>query len=169
MPGFVRGFETANGLVLGGKTVTGLTQTEDMSDGAVTLLKMGSDALALMGSSDKILTVTTGINGKATGTTNLYTVPTGKTVVVTRAVVMCDAAVSITTGPQAGVGVAAGEDDVFTSQGMDALTTTAKLFHFTATGMSVKVVAGGVVKLGIDVPAVGTSQTLSVILFGVLI
>ncbi len=114
------------------------------------------------------LSATTGIDAKTTGTTSLYTVPAGKTLIVTGATVRCTAASAITIGPTLGIGVAAGEDDIFASTTLTTLTTTAKVFGFTATGMSVKVDAGGIVKLGLDTAATGTSQTLAIDLIGYL-
>ena len=112
------------------------------------------------------LSVTTGIDAKVIATTDLYTVPAGDTVVVTRAEVRCTAATSITVAATAGVGVAAGEDDIFNSQLLNGLITSNKVFKFPVGGVGVIAAAGEVVKLGIDIGATGTSQTFEVDLFG---
>lgn len=112
------------------------------------------------------LSTTTGINTKTTGTTTLYTIPTGKTAIITGAIVRCSAATAITVGATAGIGVATNEDDMFASTAMTNLTTTAKVYSFTLVGISVLGNAGDAIKLGIDVAATGTSQTIVVDLFG---
>lgn len=116
-----------------------------------------------------ILSSTTGIDAKSVATTNLYTVPTGKTAIITGATIRCTAASAITVGPTLGMGVAAGEDDIFASAAITALTTTAKIFGFASMGMSVSAAAATIIKLGIDVASTGTSQTVAVDLFGYLI
>lgn len=118
------------------------------------------------GNSPVILSTTSGINAKTVATTNLYTVPVGLTAIITAATIRCTAATAITVGPTLGIGVAAGESDIFSSTAITALTTTAVIYNFTALGMSVSVAAGGIVKLGIDTGSTGTSQTIAVDLIG---
>lgn len=113
-----------------------------------------------------ILSTTTGINAKSTGTTTLYTVPTGKTAIITGAIVRCTAASSITNGPTLGIGIATNEDDIYASTNLVALKTTTNTFGFTTVGMSRNAVATSVVKLGIDTIATGTSQTVAIDLIG---
>lgn len=116
-----------------------------------------------------LLSTTTSINAKATGTTNLYTVPSGRTAIITKAIVVPTAVTSITQGPVLGIGVAAGEDDIFSSTQLTGLTATTKVYAFDAIGTYVAAAATEVIKLGIDTVASGTSMTLSVYLFGYLI
>lgn len=116
-----------------------------------------------------LISTTTGINAKSTGTTTLYTVPAGKTFIPMSAMVRCTAASAITVGPTLGIGVAAGEDDIYASTAINALTTTAKIFSFSTIGMSVSVAAAGVVKVGIDTASTGTSQTIAIDLMGYLL
>lgn len=108
----------------------------------------------------------TGIDAKSVGTTNLYTVPTGKTLLVTHVIVRCSAATSITDAATAGVGVAGGEDDIFSSRKMTNLHTTGGVWVFSAVDRIVPVAAASTVKFGIDTGATGTSQTLVVDLVG---
>jgi len=115
------------------------------------------------------LVTITGIDAKTTGTTTLYTVPTGKTAVITKAVVRCTAATAITVAPTLGIGVAAGEADIFASVVLTGLTTTATVWTFGASGLAVPVAAAGVIKVGIDTAATGTSQTIAIDLFGYLV
>jgi len=53
-----------------------------------------------------------GIDATADATTNLYTVPSGQTVVVTKVVLRVTAFDTLTVNPVIGVGIAAGEDDI---------------------------------------------------------
>ena len=101
----------------------------------------------------QILSTTTGIDGKAVGATNLYTVPTGKVLVSTKLILrLTTVGAAITGAPQLGAGVAAGETDIFPAYG--AVVPT----------------AAQVVKLGIDTgfTSVGT-VTLEVDLEGYLL
>lgn len=110
----------------------------------------------------------TGIDAKTTGTTNIYTVPTGKTFVVTKIVVRVTAATSITVGATYGFGIAANEDDIVASAvvALTANNTYAVLLPKTGAviGQSTNVI-----KIGIDGAATGTSQTLAVDLFGYIL
>lgn len=117
----------------------------------------------------RILSATSNINATTVATTNLYTVPAGKTAIIVGYVVKSTAATSITNGPTLGIGVASGEDDIFYPTDIKALTDTGKVFSFFPLGMSVPVAAGSVIKAGIDVSAVGTSQTIQIFLLGFLI
>ena len=124
------------------------------------------DALSI---SAGLLSTTGAINAKSTGTTALYTAPLGKTAIITAAMVRCTAAIAITVGPTLGIGVAAGEDDIFSSTAITALTTTSKTSGFSTIGMSVSVAAASVIKVGIDTASTGTSQTIAIDLMGYLI
>jgi len=116
-----------------------------------------------------LLSATTGINAKTVATTTLYTVPSGKTAVITKAIIVPTAVSSITQGPVAGIGIAAGEDDIFASTQLTGLTATTKAYAFDAIGTYTLAAATEVIKLGIDTAASGTSMTVSVYLFGYLI
>ena len=115
-----------------------------------------------------VLSITTGIDAKTTGTTNLYTVPTGKTAVITEAYVRCTSATAITIAGTAGIGVWAGESDMFASQ---VLTGLLGLWRFRMIDPWFSVVGNSdeVIKLGIDVWAIWTSMTIAVDLIGYLI
>jgi hypothetical protein len=116
------------------------------------------------------LSVTTGINALNIAIINLYTVPAGDTVVVTRAEVRCTAVgiSPITVAATAGIGIAAGEDDIFNSQLLNGLTTSGKVFKFPVGGIGVIAAAGEIINLGIDIGATTSfgSQTFEVDLFG---
>lgn len=109
------------------------------------------------------------IDGKVVGTTTLYTVPTGKTAIVTGAIVQSGAAVAITAGPTLGIGIAAGEDDIYPSTALTGLTSNVKTYVFPPQGLQASAPAGSVIKVGIDTASTGTSQGIVVTLLGYLI
>ena len=111
-----------------------------------------------------LLSTTTGIDAKSTGTTNLFTA--SQTTIITKAIVRCTAASAITVGAAAGIGVAAGEDDIFSSETMTGVHATTDAWYFVGGGKKVQVAASDIVKIGIDTAATGTSQTLAVDLWG---
>jgi hypothetical protein len=116
-----------------------------------------------------ILSTTTGIDAKIVATTNLYTVPVGKTAVITSAVIRVTVADTITVVPTVGIGIAAGETDIFASTALTGLDATTKVFRFDAIGTYVAGAAGNVIKLGIDTGATATTMTISVDLIGYLL
>lgn len=116
-----------------------------------------------------LLSTTTGIDGKATGTTTLYTVPTGRTAIITHAVIRATTASSATVPPTLGIGIAAGEDDIFPSTAITGLTVTTKTWEFGGGGLMAVGASTNVIKLGIDTGATATTLTLAVDLFGYLI
>lgn len=115
-----------------------------------------------------LLSSTGSINAKTVATTNLYTVPVGKTMIPTMAVIRVTTATDITVVPTLGIGVAAGEADIFAPVALTGLDATTKIWTFITSGLSVKVVAEAIIKLGIDVGATATTMTISVDLFGYL-
>jgi hypothetical protein len=104
------------------------------------------------------------IDAKATGTTSLYTA--SQDIIVLAVVISCDSAVDITAPARGGVGVAAGEDDICESQPFYGLTATGKQFYFPNDGAGAVVSSGQEIKLGIDVAATGTSQSLTAEVIG---
>ena|SRR5215208_7788735 len=116
-----------------------------------------------------ILSQTTGINAKSTGTTTLYTVPTGKRAYITEIVFHCTAATAITVEPTLGVGVAAGEVDIMPSTALTGFTALDKIYRFSPEGTYVSCAAADAIKVGIDTAATGTSMTIEVYLIGFLI
>lgn len=126
--------------------------TSDLPDGAI-----------------RILSTTTGINAKTVATTNLYTVPAGKTAIITEAIIRVTAANTITVVPTLGIGIAAGEDDIYLPQIITGTNATNKIYRFSASGSYRNGSAGDVIKLGIDVGATATTMTISIDLIGYLI
>ncbi len=116
-----------------------------------------------------ILSQTTAIDAKTTGTTTLYTVPTGIKAYITEIVFRCTAASAFTVEPTLGVGVAAGEADIMPSTALTGFTALNKLYRFSAEGTYVSCAAADVIKLGIDTGATATTATIEVFLIGFLI
>ena len=110
----------------------------------------------------------TGISGTAAASTTVYTVPTGKTLIITQAIVRATAATSITNGPTAGFGTSTSTYNIYASTAINALTTAGLDFGFVTVGMSTTVAAAGVVYFNIGTGATGTSETLAVELIGYL-
>lgn len=116
----------------------------------------------------RVLSQTTGFDAKTVSATALFTVPVGKKCVVTGAIVECTAATAITAPAALGIGVAAGESDLFGSITLAGLLAAGQIWSFVTSGLSIRPNAGDVIKLGIDTGAIGTSQTISVTLLGYL-
>jgi hypothetical protein len=103
------------------------------------------------------LSTTTGINGNSTGTTSLYTVPAGKTVLLTEVLLRVTTGSGITTDAQVGIGVAAGEDDIVSPETLVSFRTTSDAYKLGVIAAKFRIaVAGDVIKLGIDTAANGT-------------
>jgi len=126
-----------------------------------------TDSVAVNYSS--ILSTTTGINGKTVANTAIYTVPSGKTAVIMAYVVRVSSASAITVGPAAGIGNIAGTDNISASQAMNLLTSTTSTFQWTVNGMSVISSSGSTIYFNLDTAAIGTSETLTIDLWGYLI
>lgn len=108
------------------------------------------------------LATVTGINGKSTGTTALYTVPSGKTAYVTNIIISSSSATAITVGPTASAGyVSSAYADLYASATMTALQAAGTAFGWTSTGMFETIPAASVIYLNITTGSTGTSQTLS--------
>ncbi len=127
--------------------------------------------LSVVGSSSSvgILSTTTGIDAKTVATTNLYTVPVGKTAIITGIDILVTAATAVAVPPTVGVGIAAGEDDIFNPTSLTGLDSTTELYRGVPLGTFVKGNAADVIKLGIDVGATATTMTITVILLGYLV
>ena len=111
----------------------------------------------------------TGIDGTAIATTTLYTVPTGKSVIVTRVVVRCTAATTPAAGPTFGVGIAAGEDDIVASAAHAAFINTDTFVIVFPKDPAVVATAAQVIKLGIDTGSTNAAMTLAVDIQGYLV
>lgn len=117
----------------------------------------------------ELLATVTGINGKTIANTALYTVPTGKTAIITAYTVRVSASSSIATGAAAGIGNVAGTNNISASQAMNTLTATTTTFVWPIAGISIASAAASIIYFNIGTGASGTSQTLVVDLLGYLV
>ena len=112
------------------------------------------------------LSTTEGIDGKVVATTNLFTVPVGETAVVTRIDIIPTDVVAFVNRMRAGVGIAAGEDDIMGSMNINGLNQTDEVFGFPPDGVFALAPAGSIIKLGIDTGANAGTYEVKVILSG---
>lgn len=115
-----------------------------------------------------ILSVTS-VDLATVGTTNLYTVPTGRSLIVTDVFLKATTATSANGDASGGVGVAAGEDDIVASQTLTGLNATTETFRMIHGGIFYTAVAADVVKFGVDIADTGTALVADVYLVGYLI
>lgn len=119
--------------------------------------------------SDSILSVTSAVDMKVVATTNLYTVPVGKSAMITKVIYKMNTASAITVGPNVGVGVAAGEDDIIYPQAITGFDASGEYFVLQNDGTSRLATAGNIIKVGVDTGATATTMLVDIYLFGFLI
>ena len=68
-----------------------------------------------------------------------------------------------------GIGIAAGEDDIYPSTAMAGLTSNAKTYVFPSPGLMASAPAGSAIKVGVDTGSTGTSHSISVSVLGFLL
>lgn len=109
-----------------------------------------------------------GIDLTTVGTTDLLFTPVGEDVVIVEAYVHCTAAANVATPATLGIGVAAGEDDIYASQLMAQMTAADDVYRFPPGGSARIPTNGDIVRVGVDVAATGASvsQTARIELFG---
>lgn len=119
------------------------------------------------------LTTVTGISLTATGATNLYTVPSGKTLVLTEIVVRITAVDTFTTGATLSVGKSASYNEwlVATAMGNTFNSTTQfRLLSHSAAGLIYQsFVAGEIIAINVTIGAVATTLTAACDVYGYLI
>ncbi len=106
------------------------------------------------------------VNGKIVGTTTLYTVPTGNTAIITGCILRLTVVTALTGTMTAGVGIAAGEDDIFPATVLTGFNALNHVYLFNTTGKRVAATSGQAIKLGIDVAFGGTTATMDAQLIG---
>jgi hypothetical protein len=116
-----------------------------------------------------ILSVSNDIDAKVAAVTNLYIVPLRKKAVITSALIQVKAADTITVVPTLGIGIAAGEDDIFAATSLTGLNSVSKLYCFSGSGTYAIGNALNIIKCGIDTGATATTMTISITLIGYLI
>lgn len=116
-----------------------------------------------------ILATVTGINGLIAASTNLYTVPTGKSAVILDAVVRLTAATAITGTCRAGIGTNGAQSNIFMDVMMTGFNTTGEFYRFVGQGNYRLAAVGEIIAFGIDTAFGGTTATLAVDLIGYLV
>ena len=122
--------------------------------------------LNVSGNPIRELSTTEGIDGKVVATTNLFTVPVGETAIVTRVDIIPTDVIAFVNRMRAGVGIAAGEDDIMGSMNINGLNQTDEVFSFIPDGVFAVGVAASVIKLGIDTGANAGTYEVKVMLSG---
>lgn len=119
---------------------------------------------------ETLLNKVKGISGTAVATTNLLSTPdvAGYKVVVTRVVLRIASATGLTGTLAAGVGVAAGEDDIFGSTTLTGFSSVDDIWTFVTDGKSKYVPHNATIKLGIDT-AFGGTVTLDAEIHGYVV
>lgn len=115
-----------------------------------------------------LLSTTASINAKVVANVTLYT-PSGKTAYVTGAIVRCTAATVITNGPTFGIGTNAGASNIYAQTNLAGLTSTSVAYNFAAPGIMTIAASGTPILGGVTVVATGSSQTISLDLWGYLL
>lgn len=113
----------------------------------------------------KILATVTGIDGLATGVTNLYT-PSGVSAVITAIIVRPTTITGAGNGPRLKVGNNGTQNNIMTVQNLSALTSTGDLFRYSAEGIYKLAQTAVSIDLNITVAATVTTYTFSVDLIG---
>lgn len=156
--------------VVGNFRFSGALMPNNLSgNGGQILVSQGPNISPIWSNGEVVLSTTTGINAKNIATTSLYTVPVGKTAIITGAIIRVIASSAITIVPTLGVGIAVGEDDIFSSTSLTGLDDVTKVYKFTSAGTYAIGQSADIIKLGIDVGATATTMTIAVDLIGYLI
>lgn len=117
-----------------------------------------------------ILATISGIDGTAIATTNLYTVPAGKTAIILATVARITALTAFVGVGTGGIGTNGAQDNIMGSRAMTGLTAVGSLFCFmNSNGASVIATTGQTIQLGVDVAFVAGTITMALDLIGYLI
>jgi len=107
----------------GAPTGTGTAGTVNLQYNSANRLQANSTGLDMFGFGIQRLALVTGIDGTATGTTDLFTVPAGRTALVTTVIPYVTSAAGAAGDLAAGVGINANRDDIIASQTLTAFGT----------------------------------------------
>jgi hypothetical protein len=117
----------------------------------------------------RVLAAVGGIDAKAATDTNLYTVPTDKTLVITAVIIRCTAASAISAPASASV-LTTSLIQLWPSRSLTGFTTAGGMYTFTPDNTwNIFIAAGNTVMFRVNTAATGTSQTFSVDLIGYLL
>lgn len=124
-----------------------------------------------------ILATVGGISAFTVANTALFSVPPGKTCVVTGYIVRVTDASGVSAGPTAGLGNVGGTNNILPSQTMTGLTSASTAgstsnFSWLIQGMTSVTPGGGTIYFNLTAsgsPSTGASETLAVDLHGYLV
>lgn len=149
-------------------TATGGTNTTQIATTAFVTAALSGGS----GSTYQVLATVTNIAtagfAGSTPVTPSYTVPSGKTAVITALAIRCTAANSMTVGPQFRLGTSSNGNDIMADTIATGLTTSGKSFQILISGLSVSIAATGGVYYN-WANGTGTSQTCSIDIIGYLV
>jgi hypothetical protein len=158
-------------VAIGVGVINSVSSSVEIGSNNTDKLALSAEGVKFAGRSlPQILSTTTGINAKSVAATALYTVPTGKSLIITAAYVRCTAASSIVSGPTAEIEVQ-GIGPYLTGFAMTDLTETdtVGLISPSPNTVFLRIAQNSVVRLNITSGASGTSQTVAVDLVGYLV
>ena len=116
----------------------------------------------------KLLSTTTAVSLTATGLTNLYTVPAGKTAYITSVVVIPTTATAVTAAPTTSVGYNGTGDDVNFDTSLTGLDATTEVQRFLPMEVVKIGAAADILKINVKTVATATTLTATVQVYGYL-
>lgn len=123
-------------------------------------------------SSYALLSHVTGVDLATTGQTTLYTVPTGKTLIITEVILRVTAANAVIIVPSLRIGKASSYNEWLPITALTSLNATDKFLMLSSSAallMHQSFAAGEVVKIDVTTGATATTLTAEVFTFGFLI
>lgn len=121
----------------------------------------------------EFLSRVTGVDMKSVGQTTLYTVPTGKSCVVTEIIAIPTVADAVSVNPEFGIGTSGGSyidwDQYSATIDFADTAVATSLFLSKGTGAMAVFSAGAEIKIDVTVGATATTSTSSFYVFGFLI
>lgn len=146
----------------------GAPTTVAPGDATKALVSNGAGAVPSYQTVEILLSTTTGINAGAAVDTVLYTVPAGKTAIITRAVVRMTNADTVTVEGTLGIGVTA--DDIFSYTELTGIDTTGDAYMFSnVMGKFHAATAAEEISITSETAYTATTATIAVDLFGYLV
>ena len=117
-----------------------------------------------------LLATVTGINGKNTGVTTLYTTPSANKCVITRIDLHITSASSITVVAALSIGQnSATYNDIVVATTLTGFNALDQIYRMSPSGVFVSVPSSTAIKLNITVGATATTMTFDAIIHGYLI
>lgn len=123
-------------------------------------LNFGISAATLLGS-------VSGVNPRATGNTNIFTIPTGRKAIITEGIYILDSASGLTGIAKCGFGADGGDDNIFAASNLTGFTATGLYYaQQNVDGSSYIAVGGDQAHIHVRTAFTGGTASMSVYLFG---